>query len=127
MADRDPRHFLPLTAPAFHVLLALADADRHGYAIILEVQTRTRGDVRLRTGTLYTILRRLLDDGLIAEAATRPAREEDDERRRYYTCTALGRAVMEAEALRLSRLVELACEKHVLPRIKPAFSPGADQ
>src|SRR5687767_7177439 len=105
-SDTDPRSFLPLTAPSFHVLLALADADRHGYGIILEVEARTGGEVRLRTGTLYTILRRLLDDDLIEEAAARPAADEDDERRRYYHATPLGRAVMTQEALRLSRLVD---------------------
>ena len=124
MPDRDPREFLPLSAPAFHVLLALADADRHGYGIILEVEARTRGEVRLRTGTLYTILRRLLDDGLIHETQERPA-EDDDERRRYYTATALGRAVMRAEAVRLAALVDLAREKRVLPGVKAALSRGS--
>ena len=125
MPDIDARGFLPLSAPAFHVLLALADADRHGYGIILEVQNRTHGEVRLRTGTLYTILRRLLDDGLIEESGARPSADEDDERRRYYRTTPLGRDVTSAEAQRLLRLVDIAREKRVLPRVKPAFPRGA--
>lgn len=111
----DARAFLPLTSPAFHVLLALADEERHGYGIILEVEARTGGDVRLRTGTLYTILKRLLADGLIVESAERPEPDADDERRRYYALTKLGRDVMKAEANRLERLVLLAREKRVLP------------
>jgi DNA-binding PadR family transcriptional regulator len=114
-AERDPRAFLPLTAPAFHVLLALADEDRHGYGIILEVEARTGGEVRLRTGTLYTILKRLLADGLIVESDDRPEPDQDDERRRYYGMTTRGRGVMKAEAQRLDRLVALARDKRVLP------------
>lgn len=114
MVDRDPRDFLPLTAQAFHVLLALTDGERHGYGIILEVAARTGGAVRLRTGTLYTIVKRLLDDGLISEVDERPARG-DDERRRYYVLSPRGRAVLKAEAQRLDRLVALAREKRVLP------------
>ena len=111
----DPRAFLPLTTPAFHVLLALADEQRHGYGIILEVEARTDGQLRLRTGTLYTILKRLVADALIAESDDRPGQDADDERRRYYRLTKLGRDVMKAEAQRLERLVSLARDKRVLP------------
>ena len=111
----DPRSFLPLTTHAFHVLLALMDGELHGYGIILDVQQRTEGDVRLRTGTLYTILRRLAEDGLITESEARPSADEDDERRRYYGQTPLGRAVVKAEAARLERLVQFARDKHALP------------
>ncbi len=92
---------LPLTAPLFHVLVSLADEDRHGYAIIKDVQDRTNGDVRLSTGTLYGIIKRLLADGWIAESRTR--RADDDERRRYYRLTAAGRDVALAETSRLER------------------------
>ena len=118
----DARQSLPLTNAAFHVLLALADADRHGYGIIIEVAAATEGEVRLRTGTLYTIVRRLLDGGLVAESDARPDPEEDDERRRYYRITTLGRAALQAEAARLARVVELARAKRALPRVKAAGS-----
>ena len=111
----DPRTFLPLTPHAFHVLLALMDGELHGYGIILDVQQRTDGEVKLRTGTLYTILRRLAEDGLITESDARPAADEDDERRRYYGQTPLGRAVVKAEAARLERLVQFARDKRALP------------
>jgi DNA-binding PadR family transcriptional regulator len=99
---RDPAPFLPLTEAAFHVLLALADGPKHGYLIIKDVEDRTSGGVRLSTGTLYGLIKRFLDDELIVE--TRP----DDDRRRPYKLTALGREVAEAEASRLERLVRAA-------------------
>ena len=120
----DPRTFLPLTPQAFHVLLALMDGELHGYGIILDVQERTGGDVTLRTGTLYTILRRLAEDGLITESDARPSADEDDERRRYSAQTPLGRAVVKAEASRLERLVQLAREKHALPPVRSALARG---
>jgi DNA-binding PadR family transcriptional regulator len=109
----DPRSFLPLTPHAFQVLLALTDEDRHGYALIQEVELRTDGIIRLRTGTLYTLLQRLTDEQLIIPAAaTRGA----DPRRRYYRITDLGRAVLGAEARRLESLIGEARRKHVLGR-----------
>jgi DNA-binding PadR family transcriptional regulator len=99
---RDPAPFLPLTEAAFHVLLALADGPKHGYLILKDVEERTNGDVRLSTGTLYGLIKRFLDDELIVETAG------DDERRRPYKLTALGRDVAEAEAVRLERLVRAA-------------------
>lgn len=110
----DPRAFLPLTPLVLQVLLALADSERHGYAIIQEVDARTDGLIRLRTGTLYTLLQRLLDQRLIVESDTRPAPERDDERRRYYTLTTLGRAVLKAETARLRGIVDLARARRVL-------------
>jgi len=110
----DPRSFLPLTPLAFHVLMALADAGRHGYAIIQEVDARTDGLIRLRTGTLYTLLQRLLVEELIAESRERPRSEEDDERRRYYELTALGREVLAADARRLETAVAEARRKRVI-------------
>ena len=118
----DPRRFLPLTPAVFHVLLALSEGDRHGYGIIQDVAEATGGDVSLRTGTLYTILKRLLGERLIGEAAARPDAEEDDERRRYYGLTPLGRAVVQAEARRLEHMVTLARSRRMLP--KAAKSSG---
>ena len=114
----DPRSFLPLTPLAFQVLLALADSDRHGYGIIREVDTRTDGLIRLRSGTLYTLLQRLLGEGLILESDDRPRAEDDDERRRYYALTELGHAVLTAEARRLESALGEARRKHVIGRSK---------
>jgi DNA-binding PadR family transcriptional regulator len=114
----DPRSLLPLTPLAFQVLLALADVDRHGYGIIREVATRTDGLIHLRSGSLYTLLQRLLDEQLIEESDERPDPDEDDARRRYYRVTDLGRAVLAAEARRLESAVGEARRKHVLGRTK---------
>jgi DNA-binding PadR family transcriptional regulator len=110
MATDDPRpeSLLPLQPAVFHILMALADEDRHGYAIIQEVLTRTNGDVRLSPGTLYRSIQRMLDDDLIVEVHERPAPELDDERRRYYRITKFGKAVAREEANRLTDLVRLA-------------------
>ena len=110
----DPRSLLPLTPIVFQVLLALSDGDRHGYGIIREVDQRTDGLIVLRTGTLYTVLKRLLELNLVEESDSRPAPEQDDERRRYYRVTPFGRAVMAAEARRLEGVVALARDKRVL-------------
>jgi DNA-binding PadR family transcriptional regulator len=110
----NPRSFLPLTPLAFQVLLALADSERHGYGIIREVETRTDGLIRLRTGTLYTLLQRLLQERLIEESDARPEPEDDDDRRRYYRLTALGKDVLAAEARRLESLIGEARRKHVI-------------
>src|SRR4029453_5518600 len=87
----DPPRFLPLTPLAFQVLLALADTDRHGYAIIREVEDRSDGLIALRTGTLYTMLQRLSAERLIEESDRRPARGDDDERGGFYRPTVPGR------------------------------------
>jgi DNA-binding PadR family transcriptional regulator len=97
-----------LPPAVFHILMALADEDRHGYAIIQEVLGRTGGEVRLSPGTLYRSIQRMLDDDLIIEVHERPAPELDDERRRYYRITKFGTAVAREEALRLTALVRLA-------------------
>ena len=104
--------FLPLTAPVFHILLALADAERHGYAILQEVERRTDSSVKLGTGTLYTAIKRMLATGLIERTDSRVP-EGDDERRRYYRLTSLGARVAAAEAARMNALVGLAREKRV--------------
>jgi len=113
MAERDPASSLPLTPALFHVLLSLADGEKHGYAILKEVEARTDGAVRLSTGTLYGIIKRLLSDGLIRESA---ASGKDDERRRTYALTAFGREVARAEAARLEHTLALARRKALFRR-----------
>lgn len=109
-----PEKFLPLTPTVFEILLALADGQRHGYAIILEVEKRTEGGVKLRPGSLYRALHRLIRQGLILESEERPDEPFDDERRRYYSLTGLGRQVARAEARRLARAVAGARQKRLL-------------
>lgn len=104
----DPLPFLPVPLATFHILLAVAEEGRHGYAIIQDVESRTDGAIRLSPGTLYRSIQRMLEDGLIEEMRERPAPELDDERRRYYRITRLGGAVARAEAQRLSDLVGFA-------------------
>ena len=115
-ADTTP----PLTPAMFHVLLALAGDDLHGYAILKEVELRTDGEVKLSTGTLYGIIKRLLNDGLITELRQRPAASEDDERRRYYRLTPKGRDLAAAEAERLEKVVALARARRLLKRTQTA-------
>jgi DNA-binding PadR family transcriptional regulator len=110
----------PLTPAMFHVLLALAGEDLHGYAILKEVELRTGGKVRLSTGTLYGIIKRLLADGLIAELRARPAEREDDERRKYYRLTPLGRQLAAAEAERMDEVLAVARARHLLKRARTA-------
>jgi DNA-binding PadR family transcriptional regulator len=102
----------------FHVLLALAGEDLHGYAILKEVELRTGGEVRLSTGTLYGIIKRLLADGLIAELRVRPATANDDERRRYYRLTPAGRAVAAAEAERMEKVLAIARSRRLLKKVR---------
>jgi DNA-binding PadR family transcriptional regulator len=113
---RRPDSLIPLPPAVFHILLALADDDRHGYAIIQEVATRTDGQVRLSAGTLYRSIQRMLDDDLIVEIHERPSPDIDDERRRYYRITPFGRAVARAEVQRLNDLVKLARASGFAPR-----------
>jgi DNA-binding PadR family transcriptional regulator len=107
---------LPLPPVTFHVLVALAEEELHGYAIIQDVATRTGGQVQLGAGTLYRSIHRMLEQGLVVEARRRPAPELDDERRRYYRITPFGTAVARAEARRLSQLLELARAKGFVRR-----------
>ena len=101
----DPASFLPLRTNWFHILLSLADDEQHGYAIMQDVLSRTSGQVRLWPATLYGSLSKLIEAGLIAESAERPAAELDDARRRYYALTDLGRQVLAREGERLEALV----------------------
>jgi DNA-binding PadR family transcriptional regulator len=104
----DATSLLPLPPVTFHILLALADEDRHGYAIIQDVSARTGGELKLSAGTLYRSIQRMLEQGLIIETRDRPAPENDDERRRYYRITKFGNDVARAEARRLTQLVKFA-------------------
>lgn len=112
--ERSPEAVLPLTPAVFHILLALADGEKHGYGIMKEVSQRTEGGMRLGPGTLYGSIGRMLESGLIAVAEERPDPELDDERRRYYRLTQFGLRVAEAEAGRLMQLLRIAQSKHVL-------------
>lgn len=112
----DAGSLLPLQPTMFHILLSLAEEDRHGYAIILDVARRTQGEIKLSAGTLYRSIQRMLELGLITETKTRPAPEMDDERRRYYRITPYGTAVAKAEAGRMSSLLKMARACGVVPR-----------
>ena len=111
----DPSALIPLPPATFHILLAVADGDRHGYAIIQDVAARTNGELKLSAG-LYRSIARMVDQGLLVEPRQRPLPELDDERRRYYRITPFGRTVAEAESRRLSQLVRMARDR--------GFSPG---
>ena len=112
---RDPEAQLPLTPPVYHILLALADDSRHGYAIMKEVEGRSGGRVMLSTGTLYAAIKRLLEGGLIEETDDRPSAEQDDQRRRYYLLTRFGRQVARAETNRMVDLITAAQAKRLVP------------
>ncbi len=119
-SQRDPNPLLPLTPAGFHILLALADGEKHGYAVMQEVAKRSQGKVRLGPGTLYGSIKRMLSEGLIVESDERPDPEMDDERRCYYRLTEFGQRVAEAEAERLAGLVDAARAKMLLRHPKPA-------
>jgi len=114
-----PDDFLPLRPVELEILVTLAAGERHGYAIIQETEARTDGTIRLETGTLYRALHRLVKAGLAKPTARRAADSGDDERRRYYAITDLGRRVARAEAARLSRLVAAARAANLLPLPRP--------
>jgi DNA-binding PadR family transcriptional regulator len=111
-----PDSLLPLPPATFHILLALGEGDRHGYAIMERVRERTGGEVRLSPGTLYRSIQRMLEQGLVEEPRERPAPEEDDERRRYYRITPFGAATARAEARRLADLLRLARASGLAPQ-----------
>lgn len=111
----DVAGMLPLPPATFHILVALADGDRHGYAIIQEVAATTNDTVQLSAGTLYRSVQRMLEQGLIVERHERPVNTHDDERRRYYRLTPFGTAVARAEAARLALMVRLARKSGLAP------------
>jgi DNA-binding PadR family transcriptional regulator len=122
--DEDPRGFLPLTPAVLEILLALAEEDLHGYAIMREVERRTGGQTRLGPGTLYRSVGQLLERGWIREADERPDPKLDDERRRYYRLTDLGRRAAIAEVGRLEGLVRTARRRGLSPTARPRTAPG---
>src|SRR3954471_19758955 len=109
-----PESQAPVTAAMFNVLLSLADGDKHGYAILKDVEEQTGGEVELSTGTLYGIIKRLLAEGLIVELRSRPPAENDDQRRRYYRLTEDGRRLAVAEAERMAKLLARARSKRLI-------------
>lgn len=111
-----PEALLPLPTATFHILLALLDRDRHGYAVMQEVEARTGGALRLSAGTLYRSIQRMLERDLIVETRERRAIAHDDERRRYYRITAFGTRVAEVETARLTQLVKIARARGLVPR-----------
>src|SRR5262252_10145362 len=106
---------LPLPVAVFHILIALADRDRHGYSIMQDVASRTEGKVQLSAGTLYSAIRRMLEQGLIEELAESPDPSSTDERRRYYRLTRFGRRVAAAEVERLNALLQHARATGLVP------------
>jgi DNA-binding PadR family transcriptional regulator len=108
--------FLPLPTAVFHILVALADRDRHGYSIMQDVATRTDDKVRLSAGTLYSAIRRMLEQGLIEELRDSPDPASADQRRRYYRLTKLGRHVALAEARRVRDMLSQAQATGLIPR-----------
>src|SRR5260370_30658501 len=116
MADPPPDALLPLPTAVFHILIAIADRDRHGYSIMQDVAARTEGKVQLSAGTLYSSIRRMLEQGLIEELAEGPDPSSTDERRRYYRLTRFGKRVAAAEVARLNALLNQAPETGLLPR-----------
>ena len=113
MADAlQPDDLLPLPTAAFHILVALADGDRHGYAIMQDIAERTGGGIRMSPGTLYGAISRLLEQGLISELPGH------DDRRRSYRITAFGRTVAAAEAKRMSELLRQARATGLVPKLK---------
>lgn len=110
---------LPLSPPVLYILLALADGESHGYAIMQDVDRRTNGKVHLLPGSLYSTIKRMLSEDLIEERSPSRSRGADDERRRYYGITRFGRRVAAAELDRLATVLDFAKEKNVLPRAAP--------
>ena len=120
-ADQDPNDLLPLPPAQLHILLALADGEKHGYAVMSEVEQMTQGDVSMGPGTLYGAIKRMLNAGLIEESDDRPDPDLDDERRRYYRVTGFGARVLSAELARLEQLIRTAEAKKVASRLQPGW------
>ena len=120
----EPGNISPLTPAVFHVLLALADGERHGYAIMQEVAENTGGQIKMGPGTLYGTIKRLLEARMIEESEQRPDRDLDDERRRYYRLTGLGQRAVKAEALRYAAMAEVARRKRLIGKPVRAAQAG---
>jgi DNA-binding PadR family transcriptional regulator len=120
----DPEEMLPLTPAVFHVLMALADGELHGYGIMKEVETHTQGQVKMGPGTLYGSIKRMLAARLIEETDERPDPTLDDERRRYYRLTDFGQRVLAAEVQRLAQAVRVAQTKKLLGAVIPSPASG---
>ena len=118
-APRSPEAFLPLKPDAFYVLFVLLHGESHGYAIMRDAAARSDGRVELQAGALYRLLARLLEDGLVVESQRRPAADADDERRRYYRITVLGKRTIAAEA---DRMAALAAAAHAVLRGAPVLA-----
>jgi DNA-binding PadR family transcriptional regulator len=114
--NNEPSDFPPLHKDTFNILVSLSDRDRHGYSIMQDIAARTDGQIRLSPSTLYTAIRRMLEDGLIEELEERPDPKHDDERRRYYRITRFGRKVAVCEARRLERLLADARASGLVPK-----------
>jgi DNA-binding PadR family transcriptional regulator len=114
-SEGEPAKVLPLTPAVFHILLALANGERHGYGIMQEIAAATQGQMRIGPGTLYRSIKQMLAAGMLEESDERPDPALDDERRRYYRMTGFGQRVAQAEALRLARLVREAQARRLLP------------
>lgn len=112
-AQSNPAQFLPLTPAVFHIMLVLADEDRHGYDIMRAIANATDGKIQMGPGTLYGTIKRMLQGGLIVETDERPDPALDDSRRRYYRLTNLGQQVLAAEVERLTSLVQIAQRKNL--------------
>ena len=128
MSKTRPEELLPLTPPVFHILVALSDGERHGYAIMRQVAADTDNALQLGPGTLYGCLKRMLAAGLVAESDERPDPALDDERRRYYRITELGDRVVRAEAQRLATSLTAARARRLLPKPtagRPALDSAA--
>jgi DNA-binding PadR family transcriptional regulator len=119
-ATREPDDVAPLPAAQLHILVAVADGEKHGYAIMREVERMTDGEVAMGPGTLYGTIKRMLSAGLLEETDERPDPELDDERRRYYRATGFGARVLDAETARLDRLVRTAQAKRRRAPLRPA-------
>ena len=115
MHDTKPDDLLPLPTAVFHILIALADRDRHGYSIMQDVAARTGGKVRLSAGTLYSSIRRMLEQGLVEELSDSPDPASTDERRRYYRLSRFGKRVAAAEVERLNTLLQQARDTGLVP------------
>jgi DNA-binding PadR family transcriptional regulator len=114
--EGQPNELSPISPQVFHILLAFASGDQHGYAIMQDVLSHTGGKLRLSPGTLYGSIKRMLEQGLVIELRENERPKEDDERRRYYRLTAFGRKVVRAEAERMASLLEQARAYGLAPK-----------